>query len=155
MERTEFLYTVIPFRIRLYTDHLLGFENTSIVAMASTTGAHRSFSLILFLDTSNSLAFFCFLDIANTDRIADALKNKHPAIDTSSSQKPGMTGILLPLPRRWIFLLHQTISLFIYFKIYRYFGYTRRISRHSRTGGRDRALDLKRLDIRLCICFLK
>ena len=64
------------------------------MAMASTTGAHHSFSLIVFLDTSNSLAFFCFLDTANTDRIAGALKNKHPAIDPSSSQKPGMTGIL-------------------------------------------------------------
>ena len=50
----------------------------------------------------------------NTDIIADALKCKHPAIDTRSSPKPGMTGILFSF-FRWVFFLLQTISPFLDF----------------------------------------
>jgi hypothetical protein len=67
-----------------------------------------SFSLFLFLDTSNALVFFCFLDITNTDRIEDALKYDYPAINTSPTPKLGMTGCMFSFS----FLLHQTISHF-------------------------------------------
>ena len=67
--------------------------------MASTVGAHSSFFVLSISLMHLILSFFEFLDIVNTDRITDALKYEHPAIDTSPSPKPGMTGNMFSFPR--------------------------------------------------------
>lgn len=64
----------------------------------ATTGAHNSFSLFPFLDTSNSLSFWI------SRRIESQM------LWNINILPSGMTGIIFSIPR-WKFLLHLTISL--------------------------------------------
>ena len=59
--------------------------------------------------------YLAFLDIANTDTTASALKNKQPVIDSSQSPNPGMTGLHVFISKVGILAASNRFSFFLHF----------------------------------------